>query len=662
MAILIPGIEKAKAMKQKPTEGELYLLEFLEANLNPTSEVFFQPCFNGDRPDVVIMEKGLGVIVIEVKDWNLDLYAVNEQNMWILKANGKILKSPHRQAYDYKKNFFEMHVNGLLEKNIKNPKFFGLIKTYVYFHNGTKAQLFKLYGRHLEDAREALQKNETDLKQGPINYETYDKRRLYWENRRFKFDRDMSTNSLTRNKLDKISFPKREGNVLFEDSIYQEFRRLLCPPFHYANDGKPLVYSPMQAKLVQSAEGARQKIGGLAGSGKTVVLAGRAVHAHKRHCGRVLILTYNITLCSYIHDMVGAVREDFSWGSFQLSNYHRFITTALNNSGIEIVVPKELRYEGTDKKEGRAIAERLDAYFESAYYSNKSIFDGEEIKTKYDTILIDEVQDYKPEWIRLLRSVFLKEGGEMVLFGDEKQNIYGRPLDGQRRSRVADGFGRWSDLTKSYRYKESSPIIPLAERFQRSFLNQSYNIDQDESYQINLPMVSIFGCGSYDDAAVLAEQIIGIAKTNSIHPNDISIISSQEAILKDLDALFRRPGGHNERTLCTFPNREFAESKFSHHYKKLSAAKKFGFNLNSGVVKLASIHSFKGFESPLIVLIINDGDSPEIILTGLTRAKEHLVVYVQKESKYFDFFAAHLESIGSFIHHPFYPSPSPEAL
>ena len=76
MAALIPDIEKAKAMKQKPTEGEVYLLEFLEKNLSPTAEVFFQPCFNGDRPDVVILEKGLGIIVIEVKDWNLDLYSV----------------------------------------------------------------------------------------------------------------------------------------------------------------------------------------------------------------------------------------------------------------------------------------------------------------------------------------------------------------------------------------------------------------------------------------------------------------------------------------------------------------------------------------------------------------------------------------------------------
>lgn len=402
--------------------------------------------------------------------------------------------------------------------------------------------------------------------------------------------------------------------------------------------------------MIQSAKGARQKIGGLAGSGKTVVLAGRAVNAHKRHGGQVLILTYNVTLCRYIHDKVSAVREDFPWGSFQFNNYHRFMTMALNNSGIEVKVPPELTYEGHDKKVARAVAEKRDEYFEAKYYSNESVFDGEDTRNKFDTILIDEVQDYKPEWIKLLRAVFLEEDGEMVLFGDEKQNIYGRALDGERRSKVVEGFGSWSDLKKSFRYPESSPIIPLAESFQRSFL-QSYKPDRDEAYQSNLPMVGILGHGRFQlaDISSLAAQIICIAKLNNVHPNDISIISSQEAILQRLDKHFRTSPTHSEKTLCTFPAAEVSTSKYSQHYQKISASKKFGFNLNSGVMKLASIHSFKGFESPFIVLIVNDGDSPEIVLTGLTRAKENLIVYVQKESKYFDFFSGHLKSIDSLL-------------
>ena len=59
-------------------------------------------------------------------------------------------------------------------------------------------------------------------------------------------------------------------------------------------------------------------------------------------------------------------------------------------------------------------------------------------------------------------------------------------------------------------------------------------------------------------------------------------------------------------------------------------------------MKLSSTHSFKGFESPLIFLIVNNGDSAEMVFTGLTRAKENLVVFVEDESRYLEFFSKHL--------------------
>ena len=89
--------------------------------------------------------------------------------------------------------------------------------------------------------------------------------------------------------------------------------------------------------------------------------------------------------------------------------------------------------------------------------------------------------------------------------------------------------------------------------------------------------------------------------------------------------------------------------KYSHDYKKISASKKKGFNLNSGVMKLSSTHSFKGFESPFIFLIVHEGDSPEMVLTGLTRATENIIVYMQSNSKYFNFFTKHLDNISTVL-------------
>ncbi|MBV7542176.1 nuclease-related domain-containing DEAD/DEAH box helicase [Acidovorax sp. sic0104] len=646
MAVLIPDLEAAKAAKQKPTAGEIFLLEFLRSHFDDQVEVYSQPCFNGDKPDIVVMSPRMGVIIIEVKDWDLGLYSIDNNNKWSasLSTRSQEIYSPFQQVYRYKKNFFEIHVNGLLEKSLKSDKFFRIIKTYVYFHNGSKTALDRLYQPHLDRLHEESRENAQRLKAEPSNFDAYEKKREWIERGKRMFERDLSL-SLYRDKLKKIAFPIAAKDSLFEESVYIEFKRLLNPPYHYASEGKPPTYSEKQAKLIQSKGEARAKICGLAGSGKTVVLAGRAVNAHKRHGGRVLILTFNITLGSYIHDKISAVREDFPWSAFDISNYHRFITVALNNSEINVVIPQHLQYDGKDSSTARRIAAERDQYLEATYYSNQTVFEGRAIKTVYDTILIDEIQDYKPEWIKMIRSNFLTEDGEMLLFGDEKQNIYKRALDGERRSKVVEGFGPWIKLTKSYRYTLESPIIPLVESFQNAFLDQDYEVDVDESFQLSLTNIGIQAYTAFDRQNMegLASHIVRIAKEHSIHPNDISIISSQEIILQQLDHVLRTSDAHKERTLCTFPSLEVSEHpKYSRKYQEISASKKKGFNLNSGVMKLSSTHSFKGFESPLIFLLVNNNDSPEMVFTGLTRAKENLVAFVENESRYLDFFTKHL--------------------
>lgn len=652
MAKLIPSLEVARKSKQKPTEGELFLLEFLESKFGDEVDVYFQPCFNGDRPDIVLISPKSGVIIIEVKDWNLDLYEIDQDNKWAVKALAQRVKSPFQQVYAYKKNFFEVHANGLLERGLKNPDFFKLIKTYVYFHHGSKQALQRFYEPHLERLRDQEISNAEDFKLHRKDHSAYERTQEWIERGKHRFNRDMSF-AIYPERLNKIIFPATGKQAILEESVYNEFQRLLNPPFHYASEGKLPEYSEKQRKLIQSVDQARLKVCGLAGSGKTVVLAGRAVNAHKRHGGRVLILTFNITLCSYIHDKISAVREDFPWSAFDITNYHRFITTALNNEGIEIEIPEDLQYEGSDSAIAREMSERRNRHLEQAYYSNLRIFEKMEVVTRYETILIDEIQDYKPEWIKIIRAYFLEDGGEMVLFGDEKQNIYKRDLDGERRSKVVEGFGAWAKLTKSYRYKAQSPIIPLVDAFQRQFLISDYELDSDESFQLSLTSIGIQAYATFDRKEMnrLAATIIEIATKNTIHPNDISIISSQEHILRELDHILRTGGNHRERTLCAFPSLEVTQhAKYSKKYQEISSAKKKGFNLNSGVMKLSSTHSFKGFESPFIFLLVNSNDSLEMVFTGLTRAKENVVVFLEKNSLYLEFFQKHLNPLDLSMH------------
>lgn len=203
MAKVIPGIEKAKLSKQPSTEGELFLLNYLEEYFHPDAEVYFQSCFNGERPDVVIIKKGVGAIIVEVKDWSLASYNVDIKNQWRLAKNNALLKSPFAQAFSYKKNLFEVHTNGLLDKSMASETFYGLIKVYVYFHNATKSEFSAFYEPALCELRDELDAIQKSYREQKVGYEPYEKKRLYLATKKKQLERDLGSIAVTRDSLKK---------------------------------------------------------------------------------------------------------------------------------------------------------------------------------------------------------------------------------------------------------------------------------------------------------------------------------------------------------------------------------------------------------------------------------------------------------------------------
>lgn len=643
MATITPDIEKARTLKQPATEGELFLLQHLKENFDADAEVFFQPCFNGERPDVVIIKKGVGAIIIEVKDWQLDSYKIDSRNLWFVAKHNCSIKSPFAQAFGYKKNLFEVHANGLLDRSLASESFYGLVKVYVYFHHASRNSLRFFYDGVVSEIRQQMDENQQAFREKLLSYDAYEKRRVYLSNKKKQIERDLNSVAITRESLSKISFPGSKSNPAFDDGVYNEFMRLLRPPYHYANEGKLIDYSKPQLRLSESEEGARVKVCGVAGSGKTAVLARRAVNAHKRHGEPVLILTFNLTLRQFIHDKISEVREGFSWEAFHITNYHKFIGSALNAAGIDVAVEQGVS--------------DVNAYLERKFYSNLGVFDSaQEPPLKYKTILIDEAQDYKPEWQRIIRDNFLEEHGEMVLFSDEKQDIYERGVDEERRANVINGFGRWQRLSTSFRCKQDSPILRLALAFQQQFLSDRYEVDGGDLPQYTPSLVGLNAVviWSPNDLPSVASLIISMAKREQIHPNDITVLSSWESSVRELDYLLRTGVQHQERTLTSFASKEnfdriqaskLPDGDKREALRKASASRKVGFNLNSGVMKLATLHSFKGFESPTVFLLLHDTDGPELIYTGITRAKENIVVLVPADSRYVEFFMRNLDLV-----------------
>ena len=718
MALFYPTIERILTMKVPPTEGELSLLRFLESSLDDSFEVYFNPYMNGDRPDVVIVRKRHGVLIIEVKDWSLDAYRLDEGKHWILKDNSSTrVSSPIEQVLKYKENLYTLHLDELFEKRIRDYKFVNVISCAVYFHNATQAKVEDLLVKpYITDSKyqKFLAKNIKLIGNDTLKKEKFNQ--ILWS----------------------LYILSGSESRLFSDSLYESVTHFLLPTTHQAEDGKRIHYLKKQEQIIQRNDRNEFVVEGVEGSGKTTVLARRAVQEYLKwknneYEPQILILTYNITLINFIRDKINQVQETFEWKSFTILNYHHFIGNQLNNLNVSIVLPQNKPIG--DSSERRKLTPEQSQYLDRHYYSNLQLFLDlkDRIRSsylQYDAILIDEIQDYKYNWFEILKKAFLKDGGDFILFGDEKQNIYANPLNGKKvRTNVV---GARMKLSQSMR--SGSIIERLVTEFQKRIYAEKYELDSFDNPDDGMFMFKPSGTITYEylsnDFITSIFDIVSAIKTNDkfkdIASDDITILSFNVDVLRQFEAFYRNKTGERMMTMFetkevivyvnfkrewsrhkkgekqdspnfdvqlvanllsllhgrdddeklrrlsslvvlddlnrvysgVFENRlDYAckknrcdktcftdymnqnRSKMSKYLGEIMAKdydyirehKKAHFYMHPGYMKISTIHSFKGWESNMVILIIdkyvaNNQSLDEIIYTGITRCKEHLYI------------------------------------
>lgn len=527
MAIFYPSIEKINKFKVQPTEGERTLLNFLECSLDDSFEVYFNPFLNGDRPDVLIMRKGYGVMIIEVKDWNLKNFQLDDKRKWIFTPNNSIVKSPIDQVLKYKENLFDLHVKDLLEEKISNIRTFNIVACVLYFHCSTKSELEKML----------IKPYKNDKK-----YQDF-----------LKYNMDFLGHDSLRKEDFNILLKKRyliasRLSRFFTDKLYNNFKRLLSPPLHLRSQGEPYNYSPKQKGIIYSTT-LEQRVRGVFGSGKTTVLAARAVQAYKRalernNNPRILILTFNITLKNFIHDKLNRVNETFPIENFVIINYHQFINAELNNLNIDVKNP-----EGLDDQD-------LSQYLESKYYGNIGLFEHhkKEIR-KYDAVLIDEIQDYHRSWMDIINNYFRDPQGDYVLFGDVKQNIYGQEIE---HKDVVTNVRGVNEL--KYCYRSDFKVRDLAQSFQKNIFGDKYEVDdfsENGTYLILGQEQEKEGYINYmylqgeNPVTALYNIIRGniLNKNSTISPNDITVLGYSASLLRTFDIYYRYASREKTNTM-----------------------------------------------------------------------------------------------------------------
>ncbi len=623
--------------RKQPEPGERALLEYLDDELNDEYEIYYEPFLNLCRPDIVILKRHGGVFIIEVKDWQLSAYEMDEENNLHVRNDRRYtVRNPFQQVRSYKKELItlctSMKINELLGKKCgSRGREFGLdilISTGVYFHNE----------RNTGEIRRLFNPDD----KGRVNGTSV------WPNLNALL-RPRYNNLIDRIRNDLTYSWKREA---FTDEIYEEMRYLLSPSLELREQSLLPELDARQKKLAESADGRQQKVIGVAGSGKTLILAKKAVNAFQRTGEPVLIVTFNITMKNYIADKIAQLTRDMGSArkeNFQIVHFHGLLSSALTS---------------ISQNEARNNVENWTAYAADTLNRNQNMF------PKYRTVLIDEGQDFEKSWFVMLKSVFLKpEIGEYMIFADAKQDIYEKiKSDEETAPEDKENFhkpkvnipGRWSYLTESHR------MSPRITGIVNSFANTFFSREEDDS-EITCAQLSFddmesryqyYRIRNFEDVFRIQREF---SREHRISPNDIAILVSEHSLIRKLDALFTSHGMRVQTTSEldedyyalrealareTYPEeqsfsvqqyREIENSvKFRNRLKEIRTARKQAFRMNPGCIKISTIESFKGWEIyTLFLLLDSDVTAPEDIqrifsekriYTAMTRAKQNLIV------------------------------------
>lgn len=181
--------------------------------------------------------------------------------------------------------------------------------------------------------------------------------------------------------------------------------------------------------VVETFEGV-QRIRGLAGSGKTIVLALKVAYLHAKHPDWRMAVTFNTRslkkqfeglITSFVLEQANCqpdwdrVRILNAWGAPGEEQRSGIYYEFCNDHGLQY-------YDFRGARERFGPSNEFSGACEFALNSLKTT-----IKQKYDVILVDEAQDFSPSFL-LLCYELLKEPKRLVYAYDELQNLALKPL------------------------------------------------------------------------------------------------------------------------------------------------------------------------------------------------------------------------------------------
>ncbi|MFN3683368.1 MAG: NERD domain-containing protein [Fimbriimonadaceae bacterium] len=573
------------------TPGERALVKFLDANLPDTWSIFVQAYVNGLRPDVVVANPNVGVVVFEVKDWNLEGYSA-VGNRLIGRSAGQewTAKNPLLQARTYASRIYEQYLAGGAAEGDprKSYKPQQDCRAAVYFHCASTEAARNLLAPWLRG---------DDIV----------------------FGNDWLDRSRLQQVVPSCYHKRRQGLADTTSDLIAKLIQYLMPPRHYIEQNHPLPM-PDAAQAPKTVPGRGfHRLRGPAGCGKTLVLIHRALRANGEG-RRVLVLSHNITMSHWHHDLLQRSPYRVSKDRQEVGHFHAWCIQQAAKSRLSLDLPSwkagppssgkvPFADEGREGEEDEGRGNLFDEAFHSLSSALESGASPEDLGLKtYGGIYVDEAQDFEAAWLDLVAR-FLAPDGEMVIVADQRQDLFGReggrdrPL---RQFRVCRFRGPWTQLgSKSHR------LSWRGARFLEAFSTEVGLGDQEDQpirpkAEPTLDGIEheLFGWISARDNEHALDLLAPVLrKFRSFHPSDTCVLVPNHAW--GLAAYDRVKSEVNQVVHV------FSQDRLERQVRKK------GFWMGRGELKMCTIHSFKGWQIENVVLVWpsplpGDAFSPEV--------------------------------------------------
>jgi len=543
------------------------------------------------QPDFVILSPRQGILILEVKHWRpRTLIDATRDSVVLRTERGQVTDShPLRQARDYTMELVHLmqddpllvHGPGPFQGKLLFPYGWGAVLSGMEAKDVTDQDFRPLFPEH-----QVLLKNDLDdgLDAGAFQ------ERLW----------GMFTVSYPHT----LSLPQRDR---IRWHLFPEIRVQQLPLLE-DGDTSPALALPdlMQVMDLQQEQVARtlgeghRVIHGAAGSGKTMILVFRAqqLAAAARADQPILVLCFNRALAQRIEGLLRARGVD-----------ERVVVRTFHSWCQDMVRAYQL--EAPHGCTGNAYFEALTNTVSHAIET--CMVPG----GQYTALLIDEAHDFEDSWLKMAAQMVNPVTNALLVLYDDAQSIYQKK---RRKFNFANvgiqAVGRSSILKLNYR--NTAEVLALAMHCAQGLL-----ADRPETEDA-LPTVMPTSAGrrgpvpvlllahhAHEEALWISERVAQAISAGRA-PGDVAILFRTRDRMPDCAKLLRQRG---------VAVQSMAESKT--------------MDWQSASVKLITLHSAKGLEFPLVVLVGLDAmpradesldEALRLLYVGMTRATHELVL------------------------------------